>query len=562
MTWNPRYVPSVGLMKKTELDNLLNMPAGKRKLIIAQLNMGERNALNNYIDYHVNNPFLKYEGDPIRFVEKGLKETLWSKQGEILESLVHNRRTTVPACHAPGKTHIAARAIAYWGSVYPPGTARVIVTSMSGNQVKNVMWPHIRRLVTQHKLPGYTNSESWRIGEPPDPVALGIKPPDGDEAGIHGHHAPNMLVVVDEAGGIKDAFGRSLEALMTGGNTRMLVIGNPPTDDEDTWFERICGNDTMYHNIPISAFDTPNFTGEYSGICRTCPPELGEHEVATHLINRDFVEQDIAEQYGTDSAMYIAKVLAQFPRNNTAKTLPISWLEAASKVTDHPEPGRIKLGVDVASDGGDEFVIAKLDGWRATIAYSNAGTGNEDAVQVAGKVLEHIQEAEKIHAERGITEPVRVKLDAIGVGWGIVSLLKNWGAKNGEEEAKHHAQIVGVNVAMGARDSEKFLNQRSEMWWGMRDLIHPDSDGNTTIWLDVDHKVLAQLNGPMYTTNAAGRTVIEKKADMKKRGTKSPDRAEAILLAAFEPHKEHKAVMPVQIEQPNQWGDAFAAFNS
>ncbi len=36
---------------------------------------------------------------------QALGETVWSKQREILESLRENKRTVVPACHAPGKSH-------------------------------------------------------------------------------------------------------------------------------------------------------------------------------------------------------------------------------------------------------------------------------------------------------------------------------------------------------------------------------------------------------------------------------------------------------------------------
>lgn len=532
--------------KKSEVEALLELPAAERQLIISRLLPHERLALSQQIDWLAENPWVKFQGDPIGFVENGLGENLWSKQKEILDSLLTNKRTAVPACHAPGKTHIAARAIAYWASVYPPGTSKIIVTASNNNQVKNVMWPHVRRIQELHKLPGYTNSEQWRMGI--EPVAMAIKPPDDDESGIHGHHAPNMLIVVDESGGVHNTFGRSLEALMTGANTRLLLLGNPPTDEENTWFERCCSN-PLYNVIPISAFDTPNFTGEFSGICRSCPPSEAEHEVATHLIDHHYAEIDIESQYGKDSPMYQAKVLAQFPRDNTAKTLPISWLETAHKnVLEPGYEGRIKLGCDIASDGGDEFAIAELDGWRAKLVYSNAGAGNEDAVQVAGKILEYIRIAERKHADRGITEPVRVKIDAIGVGWGVTSMLQNWG-----KEGKHHADIVGVNVAEKARESEKFMNQRAEMWWSMRALIQPTLDTEPLLWLDCDHKELAQLNAPTYSTNSTGRIQIEKKIDMKKRGIHSPDRAEAFLLAIFEPPGGKKPMAPIVVTQSNPW---------
>lgn len=258
--------------------------------------------------------------------------------------------------------------------------------------------------------------------------------------------------------------------------------------------------------------------------------------------------------------MYVAKVLAEFPRDVASKAIPLSWLERANTIIPEEvdETTAIKLGVDVASDGGDEFAIAKADGWHVTMEYSNAGSGNEDAVVVAGKVLEHIKAAEKVHAERNLPQAVRVKIDAIGVGWGVVSLLSAWG-----KEGRHSAKIVGVNVAERALENTKFLNQRAEMWWNMRTLIQPskDPDEAPLVWLDVDHAELAQLSGPVYGTNSSGRTYIEPKEKMKKRGLKSPDRAEAILLALYEPAKVVKEVQPVQLTQSNQWADSFAHWN-
>lgn len=535
---------------KSYVDQFLDLPAKRRHEIMARLTQAERRALWEQLEYREKHPWMKYEGDPVRFVEEGLGEALWGKQKEILRSIVENERTVVPATHAPGKTHLAARAVAYFMSVYPPGTAKVITTASSFKQVRNIMWPHVRRLHHVHQLQGYVNQTEWMLGEPEQAYAQGIKPPDDDEAGMQGHHAPNMLVVVDEAGGISPGFGRNLEALMTGGNSRLLVLGNPPVDEEGTWFERI-SQSPQYNCIPISAFDTPNFTGEHTDMCHSCPPGVVPHNVSTHLVDDDWV-QSVRNEFGEDSAYYQARVLARFPRSSTSKTLPMAWLEAA-RDNDETERGRICLGVDIASDGGDEFAIAQLDGWNLKIVHHRSGADNEDATRVAGQILEHIRTAENLHIERGISQPVRVKIDAIGVGWGIVGILKQW-----HSEGKFKAEIIGVNVAEKARDSEKFTNQRAEMWWNFRQLIQPNENDDQVLHLGgLEQKELAQLNAPTYRTDSSGRIQIEGKPEMKKRGVGSPDRAEAMLLAAFEPPSKEKTFTPVVSLQTNVWSSAF-----
>lgn len=537
-------------MATSYLERFATLPSSRRKAIIAKMEQEERHALLQWLEFREKNITLTYEGKPVEFVSELLGETLWSKQVEILESLRDNKRTAVAACHAPGKSWLAARVAAYWSTAYPPGTTKVISTSTTFRQVKNVLWPHIRRLQTEHELPGRTIATEWKIGN--ELVAEGIKPPDNSEAGLNGYHSPNMLIIVDEAGGIAPSFGRDLEALTTGMNTKMLVLGNPPVDKEGTWFEGVC-NSPAYNLIEIPAQSTPNFTGEETGLCGSCPPGVPPHPVANHLVDTQWVEE-LEREFGVDSAFYQARVLAKFPKDNTAKALPISWLEAAKATElDDGDNGRIRLGVDIASDGGDEFVIATADGPRGKITHNSMGAENENAVVVAGVVKDHILEAETEHERRGITDAVRVKIDSIGVGWGVVSLLKKW-----QEERVFKAEIIGVNVAEKPRDSAKFANQRAEMWWNLRSLIQPAAGGEHAgegeVHLDIDMKVLKQLNGPEYTTSSSGKIQIEKKSDMKKRGVGSPDRAEALLLAYFEPPvKKKTTAIPLNMTQSNPW---------
>jgi hypothetical protein len=90
------------------------------------------------------------------------------------------------------------------------------------------------------------------------------------------------------------------------------------------------------------------------------------------------------------------------------------------------------------------------------------------------KILEHIRKAQRLRHALGTRAPVRVKIDAIGLGWGPVGTLKAWGS-----EGLHDAQIVGVNVAEGTgRDDEsgavmRPYRKRDEMWIATRQLLQP-----------------------------------------------------------------------------------------
>lgn len=527
------------------VDRVLTASREERYEIYSKLNPEEKAALNMLLEAEVDNPWARYEGDPVGFIQEGLGETLWSKQVEIARSVVENQRTAVAACHAPGKSHLSARIVSWWIASHAPGTALAITIAPTHRQVRNIIWPHIRRCHFMAKLPGEVLTQTWKVGG--DVVAYGFSPSPYDEAATQGIHAPNLLIVVDEAGGIGEVVGQALEALMTGGNTRLLLLGNPPTDQEDSWFER-CYESPLYNTITIGAYDTPNFTGETVGICKTCPPQVGEHLITKHLVDERWVE-DVIQEFGADSPFVEARVWARFPRATANKVIPFGWCEKASNNEDPLTGSHIRLGIDIAADGGDEFVIAKADGFTASIVHRSSGKANENAVDVANVCLRHIREAEETHLAREIQEPPRIKIDTIGVGWGVVSMLQKWG-----QEGKHRSKIVPVNVAERARDPQKFRNIRSELWWNGRALLQPDQEGRQNLALDTERKVMSQLAGPTFKSDSAGRIQIETKAEMKRRGVSSPDQAEAVLLAVYEPPgRDIPNVSPIGFGQMNEF---------
>jgi hypothetical protein len=191
-----------------------------------------------------------------------------------------------------------------------------------------------------------------------------------------------------------------------------------------------------------------------------------------------------------------------------------------------------------------------MDGYKVSVIHKSSGAQNQNAMDVASVVAEQVKKAVKIHAERAVEQPVHVKIDAIGVGWGVVSILQKW-----KEEQNWNAKIIGVNVAERANDQDKFKNQRAEMWWNGRQMLQPDAENRQDVRLDIDRPTMAQLSSPTFKSDSAGRIQIEAKAEMKRRGVTSPDRAEAVLLAMYEPAKgrEPLPVVPVSLGQSNDW---------
>lgn len=526
--------------------------------------LGERDMaqLLRVADHEGGTPYVLWADDPCGFVELVLGETTWSKQREVLASVPTYTRTFVPASHGVGKTHLAARVAAWAVVTTPPGTALTVTTAPRMRQVTHLIWPHIRSAVNAAGLPGEVGVAQWKIADKrglEHRVAYGFSAPDHDESAVQGIHAAGRLVcIVDEAGGIARLIGDAMYGMLTGDDAHMLAIGNPATDDEDTWFEEICTSGEPDVNVVrISALGSPNLTGEKLGPCRACPPEKGLHTPGKHLVKPAWVDEAIRSQ-GEDSAYVVARVHAQFPHGVTEKAIPYSWVELALEV-DEPDgegyvrldslglnterdPWKVKrgawvrLGVDVAADGGDELVIARCVGDLITVRHHSSGPANAESAHVAGKVLEEILAAEALAKALGSDARITVKIDANGLGWGTAGTLKAWAS-----ELVHGAAINAVKVsenpafpAEGA--SMRPHRKRDEMWLAGRDRLTP-GPGRTpgSLRLRVDGRTAKQLAAPNKTTNSSGFTVIESKESMRKRGIDSPDRAEGVLLAIYEP---------------------------
>lgn len=524
--------------------DLLDAPPVVRNAWILELDPADFLELTATAADLLGSPFGLWQDDFRGFVEIGLGESLWAKQNEIGISLVENERTAVPSCHDAGKSHLAARAVAWWVCVWPAGTARAITTASRWRQVRNQLWPHIRAIHARARLPGICLQTEWQMGELKYPAAYGLSPDDYDETAFSGIHDPHVLAVVDEAGGLSPTLGQSLESLMSGEHARLLLIGNPPIDETGSpWFEERCAKPT-YHVIRLPARATPNFTGFPTPICRV-HPDMPEHPISQHLVSKRWVA-GIAADYGEEDPYYVARVDAEFPKDVTGKAIPRTWLEAAAGLDRGQDEGPpvpvksrwVRLGVDVAADGGDELAIARADGYTLRVVKTSRGAANAEPHDVAGMILEQIEEAEVVRRELGSKRPVRVKVDAIGVGWGIAGILQLW-----RTEGRHKAEIVKVSVGKSPTTTEgmeKFANQRAEMWWTGRILStarrdEQDRKIDPTWRLDVTDTEVKQLAAPKYGRTSDGRIKIETKDDMKKRGVGSPDRAEAILLAVYEP---------------------------
>ncbi len=442
----------------------------------------------------------EYQRDPVRFVREMLGKDPWSKQEEILYSIRDNKRTSVRSCHGAGKTSVAAMA-ALWHLFCFPASI-VVTTAPSWHQVEHLLWREIRSAHEAADHPRIGRIRGVKTELPPlggmrfvtrleiatNWYALGLSTDKPERfAGLHAEH---LMLIVDEASGVDQAIFSAAEGFLTSPGARVLLIGNP-TQLSGEFYNSFKGPQaSLYNRIHISAFDSPNVTGESS---------------RPYLVSQEWIDEH-RTMWGEDSPLWYSRVLGEFPEQAEDALVALSWVEAAMRrEAEPPDDAPCILGVDVARFGGDSSIIAVRRGDAVTKLLE---TRKADTMGVAGWVIHHAQ-------EENATE---IRIDADGIGAGVFDRLKEQGFN-----------VVEMRGGMSARDTEQFANARAEWYWGLRERL--DTGQGATMALPKDDVLMGELTALKVQYTSRGQVKIESKDDMRRRGLKSPDKADALMYA-------------------------------
>jgi hypothetical protein len=395
--------------------------------------------------------------------------------------------------------------------VHALGSAFAVTTAPSWPQVQAILWREIRRRHREGKLRGRITLDcQWHMGESgtkradstEELIAMGRKPADYDEDTFQGIHARFFLAVLDEACGIPISLWNSVLALVTNENARVLALGNP--DDPNSHFAKVCQPGSGWNVIQISAFDTPNFTGNTD--CAVCGEYLGD-DVMESLVSKIWV-QTAKQEWGEGSPTWVAKVLGEFPDVSDEYLISPALVRECQE-RDLPGLGVGRYGADIARYGTDrtclyrnrDGVIRLVERWSKT-----------DTMTSAGKIKRWMM-------SHGAKLPPAV-IDIIGVGAGVYDRLR-----------EQRMNVAPHQGSTSASNPGKFKNRRSEVWWTFRELMEA-----RLIDLDpADETLAGQLQSVKWGVDSAGRIFVETKDDMRERGLPSPDHADAAILSTVAP---------------------------
>lgn len=424
-------------------------------------------------------------GGPALFAQEVLGAKPTEQQWAGSRATVDRRRVSIRSGHGTGKSTFMAWCVIWFLSCYFP--AKVPATAPTSHQLDDVLWAEIAKWhrVLRERMPALGAQFEWTAGAyrmasaPSESFAVPrTSRPERPEA-LQGFHSEHILFLIDEASGVSDnVFEVAEGALSTDG--AFVVMAANPTRQSGYFFDS--------HHKMRSSWAALHWNGEDSP-----------------MVSRDYIA-NMAKKYGKQSSVYKVRVLGEFVGASDG-VISLELCEAAKIRDVEGNLSPVVWGVDVARFGDDSSSLAKRRG-NVQLEPVNEWWG-KDIMQTTGIVkAEWDKTSEKMR-------PVAINVDVIGIGAGVVDRLKELGLP-----------VYGVNVAeapaINAADGRQFNRLRDELWWRCREWL----EKRDCRFAD-DDETIAELTTPTYTILSNGLIQVERKDDMKKRGVKSPNRADA-----------------------------------
>jgi hypothetical protein len=435
----------------------------------------------------MHNPFIefitKYRNDPVSFVREVLGTEPDEWQVDFLDAVAAgNRKISIRSGHGVGKSTAGSWAMLWYLLTRYP--VKVVVTAPTSSQLYDALFAELKRWVKELPPPVQAlldvKQERIELLASATEAFISARTSRAEQPeALQGIHSEHVMLIADEASGVPEQVFEAAAGSMSGHNAVTILFGNPVRSSgfffdthnrlKDDWWTR-----------KVSCLDSKR-------------------------VSDDFVS-DMKLRYGEESNAYRIRVLGEFPRSDDDTIIPMDLLESAKhRDVAAYQDAPILWGLDVARFGSDSSVLCKrqsnvlisLDKWR-----------NLDLMQLTGAVVAQYESC--AHKDR----PQEILVDSIGLGAGVVDRLRELGLP-----------ARGVNVSESPAMGQTYINLRAELW------------GKTKAWLErrdckipANEDLIAELATVRYSFNSSGKMKIESKDDIRRRGLKSPDMADALVL--------------------------------
>lgn len=188
--------------------------------------------------------------------------------------------------------------------------------------------------------------------------------------------------------------------------------------------------------------------------------------------------------------VFTEKIIDRAKSVNIARISPFKFVTACDPAWSNPD--------------ADETVIYTL---KSGVKIDERFLGGKNTIEVAGEIVNQ--------AQRNSAKLILV--DAIGIGAGVYDQVCKY----------TDIRCMAVNSAKASDYPDKFVNMRSEMTWTAMELM-----AGGQVKLHDDPELERELKEINYEIKY-GKIKIESKEDIKQRLGRSPDRADAFIMALW-----------------------------
>ncbi|MGH7667509.1 MAG: hypothetical protein ACRENY_02340 [Candidatus Dormibacteria bacterium] len=437
-------------------------------------------------------------------VIRGEQTGLVDYQARILTSLL-SKRTAFRAPRGGGKTLTEALSVLWFALTRDAARDnwRCLTTSGSWQQLAEHLWPEIRL---------WSGRLDWeKLGRAPftenELQSLHLKLRYGhaysgspNKAGLaEGLHSDHLLILLDEAKLISTDLFDSIEGSFSSPGEKLMLAGSTAGETEGRFYE-ICSRSKGTEH-----WEAVHITRDMTLSAGRMDPEW---------------EREMRSLWGVDSTPYRNYVLAEFASADQDSVIPLSWVEAAIerwRAWDadgrSSQPGREIVGVDVADAGADRTVLAIRKG---DVVERLERFAEGDTMATVGRVVQALSHPQSLAV-----------IDSVGIGAGVLARLKEL-----------HKPARGFNAGERSTRADRtntfgFVNQRSEAWWRMREMLDPSA--GATLALPDDAELIGDLTAPRWRVASNGKVAIEEKREIRKRLRRSTDTGDAVVqtLSAY-----------------------------
>ena len=323
---------------------------------------------------------------------------------------------------------------------------------------------------------------------------------------MQGFHEDHMLIVVDEASGVADPIMEAILGTLTGKDNKLLMCGNP-NRLEGVFYDSHNGDRDKFHTHKVNSMDSK----------RT---------------SRENIEM-LLNKYGRDSDVARVRIFGDFPKGALDSLISLETVECACGCT-LPEKeietsNILHIGCDVARFGDDKTVITPRIAGKI---FQFKKYSKKSTMETAGNVILMCKEYMKKYSK---LKKCVIKVDDTGVGGGVTDRIREVVA---EERLPY--SVIPVNNGASATD-DYYANLGSQIWGMLRDALeenfsHMIQGETVTLEMPNDAEMIKQLSSRRQKITSKGKIQLESKDDMKKRGLGSPDIADSVTLAFYEPN--------------------------